>query len=92
MDEEDKQALAAEIAGELEDSIGISTGADRDLTARCIVRRIEYELYQQGWMPPATYERVQQWAIRTANIPDHHVNRDVLTSHLTELADILHDR
>jgi hypothetical protein len=43
-------------------------------------------------MPPETYENVQAWAARTGNIPDHHINRDVLTSHLTELAAILHDR
>jgi hypothetical protein len=93
MTEEDKKALAAEIAGELQDSgYGIETGTARDLTARLVVDRVEHALYQLGWMPPATYERVQDWAMRTGNLPEHHVNRDVLTSHLVELADILHDR
>jgi len=92
MTDEDKKTLAAEIAGELQDSIGITTPHDRDLTARMVVDRIEHVLYEQGWMPPATYERVQDWATRTASIPEHHVNRSALTSHLAELAQILHDR
>ena len=92
MTDEDKKALADEIADELQDSVGITTPDDRDLTARMVVGRIEHVLYEQGWMPPRTYENVQGWAIRTAGIPEHHVNRDVLTSHLSELADILHDR
>jgi hypothetical protein len=49
-------------------------------------------LYQAGWMPPETFERVQDWATRTGNLPEHHINRDVLTSHLCELTDILHGR
>jgi hypothetical protein len=93
MTDEGKKALAAEIAGELEDSAyGIGTEADRERTALLVADRLEHALYRQGWMPPETYENVQAWATRTAGIPDHHVNRDVLTSHLTELAAILHDR
>ena len=93
MTDEDKKALAAEIAGELEDSVwGIETPDGRDKTARLVVDRIEHALYMQGWMPPVTYERIHDWAARTRNIPDHHINRDVLTSHLAELSDILHDR
>jgi hypothetical protein len=92
MTDEDKQALAAEIADELEDSIGISTEADRDLTARCIVDRMEAWFRHLGWMPPETSDRIHNWASMTANLPDHHINRDVLTSHLCELSDILHGR
>jgi hypothetical protein len=90
--EEDKKALADEIADALSDIGPLEGAGDRDIAARLIVARIEHALYQQGWMPPRTYENVQGWAVRTVNIPDHHVNRDVLTSHLTELAAILHDR
>jgi hypothetical protein len=91
--EEDEKALAEAVADELEDSAyGIETAADRERTALLVVDRIKHALYQQGWMPPDTCEQIQDWASRTANIPGHHVNRDVLTSHLTELAAILHDR
>jgi hypothetical protein len=91
--EEDKKALADEIASELEDSAyGIATGDDRDRTALLVVDRIERALYLTGWMPPSTYERVLDWATRTGNIPEVHVNRPVLNSHLAELAAILHDR
>jgi hypothetical protein len=90
MTDEDKQALAAEIADELEDSgFGIETAGAREVTARLVVDRIEHALYQQGWMPPATFGQVHAWAMRTGNIPEHHINRGVLTSHLTELAAIL---
>ncbi len=93
MTHEDKTALANAIADELEDSAyGIETALDRQLTAVLVVERIERTLHQQGWMPSATCDRIQDWATRTGNIPEHHVNRDVLTSHLTELAAILHDR
>ena len=96
MTEEDKQALAAEIADELQDSCGIETDADRDLTARCIVDRIEHTLRQQDWMPPEETSRiiggVRSWAGRAGKIPEHHVTRDVLNSHLAELAQILNDR
>lgn len=93
MTDEDKQALAAEIADELEDSgWGIATPDARDKTARLVVDRIEYALYLQGWMPPATYERLHDWAMRTGNIPEHHINRGVLTSHLVELSGILHNQ
>ena len=93
MTDDDKKALAAEIADELQDSAyGIETGADRDRTARLVVDRVEHALYMQGWMPPATYDRVHDWAMRTGNIPEHHINRSVLTSHLAELSQILHDR
>jgi len=91
--EEDEKALAEAIADELEDSAyGIATGADRERTARLVVDRIEQVLYRQGWMPPTTFERIRDWASRTGGIPDHHVNRDVLTSHLTELWALLRDR
>jgi len=93
MTEEDEKALAEAIADELEDSAyGIATEADRIRTALLIVDRIQHDLYRQGWMPPETYENVQAWAARTGNLPEHHINRDVLTSHLTELSAILHDR
>ena len=93
MDDEDKHVLGREIAGELEDSAyGIGTPADRKRTALLVVDRIQHALYMHGWMPPRTYGRISDWASRTGNIPEHHVNRDVLTSHLAELADILHDR
>ena len=93
MTEEEEKALAEAIADELEDSAyGIETAADRERTALLVVDRIQHDLYQQGWMPPATYEQIRDWASRTASIPDHHVNRSVLTSHLTELSAILHDR
>ena len=93
MTEEDRKALAEAIADQLEDSAyGIATGAARSRTALLVADRVEHALYEQGWMPPRTYENVQGWAIRAAGIPEHHINRDVLTSHLTELAAILHDR
>ena len=96
MTEEDKQALAAEIADELQDSCGIETDADRDLTARCIVDRIGHTLRQQGWMPPEKSSRiiggVISWAARLGKLPEHHINRDVLISHLVELGQILNDR
>jgi hypothetical protein len=91
--EEDKKALAETIADELEDSAyGIATGVDRERTALLVADCIEPVLYQQGWLPPATYHRLAEWAFRTGNLPEHHVNPDVLTSHLSELAAILHDR
>jgi hypothetical protein len=91
--EEDEKALAEAIADELEDSAyGIEAAADRERTAFLVVDRIKHALYQQGWMPPDTYEQIQDWASRTGNLPEHHVNRDVLTSHLVELSAILHDR
>ena len=91
MTEEDEKALAEAIADELEDSAyGIATEADRIRTALLVVDRIQHDLYRQGWMPPETYGNVQDWATRTGNLPEHHVNRDVLTSHLCELTDILH--
>jgi hypothetical protein len=88
MTDEDKAELSAALAAEIRD-----WGAgDISLLARMITDRIGPLLHQQGWMPPGTTERVQDWAMRTRAIPDHHVSRDVLTSHLCELADILHDR
>ncbi len=93
MTEEDKKALAAEIADELQDSAyGIATEADRRRTAVLVVDRIEHALYMGGWMPPRTYNRVHDWAMRTGELPEHHINQSVLTSHLAELSDILHDR
>ena len=86
------KALAAEVADELLDVGPLEGRTDRELAARLIADRIEPWLYQQGWMPPATYDRVQDWAGRTGKLPEHHINRDVLTSHLAELAAILHDR
>ena len=93
MTEEDKNALAGEIADELEDSAyGIGTGEDRHKTALLVIDRAEHWLWVSGWMPPATYERIREWASRTAHVPDKHVNRDTLTAHLAELSGILHDR
>lgn len=93
MDDEDKKVLADAIADELEDSAyGIATEADRDRTALLVVDRIESLLRQCGWMPPETYSRILHWAVRTGAIPEHHVNRDVLNSHLVELSQILQDR
>jgi hypothetical protein len=89
---EDKAALAAEIADELQDSVGIGTEADRELTARCVIDRIEHALYQQGWMPPGTSDRVHAWVRQTAGLPEHHVNQSVLLSQLAELIQILQDR
>jgi hypothetical protein len=96
MTEEDKKALAAEIADELQDSAyGIATGADRELTARLVVDRVEHALYQMGWMPPAKTERifgrVHEWTARTRKQPQD-PGPGVLNSHLAELADILHGR
>jgi hypothetical protein len=93
MTEEDEEALAAVIAAVLEDSAyGIATGAGRIRTARLVADRIQHDLYRHGWMPPGTYANVRAWAARAGSIPGHHVNRDVLTSHLAELAAILDDR
>lgn len=89
MTEEDRQALAEQIAGELQDSVGIATGADRELTARVIVARIESTLRHLGWMPPGTSDRIHAWLRETGGLPEHHVNRDVLNSQLAELAQIL---
>ena len=87
--DEDREELASAIADELEDSVGIATIADRNLTARLIVARIETTLRHMGWRPPADYDRIREWSAATARIPEHHVNRDVLTSHLAELSGIL---
>lgn len=93
MTEDDKHALAAAIADELRDSAyGIATGNDRRRTARLVADRIEPVLYQMGWMPAATYGRIRDWAAQAGNIPEHHINRSVLNSHLAELAQILADR
>ena len=93
MTEEDKKILAADIADELEDSAyGIGTEADRERTAILVADRIEHALHRMGWRPPGTYSRVVHWAAQTGNLPEHHVNRSVLTSQLAELAQILHDR
>jgi len=89
MDDEDRKELADVIAAELEDSVGIATADDRDLTARVIVARIESTLHYLGWRPPADYDRIREWSASTARIPEHHINRDVLTSHLAELSAIL---
>ena len=67
-------------------------GGGSGAAASEIVRQLPQLLYQAGWMPPETYANVQAWATMTANLPEHHINRDVLTSHLCELTDILHDR
>ena len=85
-------AADKELADKIDDIIHEHTDGPAGFAAEDIVRQLPQLLYQAGWMPPATYERVQDWASRTGSIPDHHVNRDVLTSHLTELAAILHDR
>lgn len=93
MTEEDEKAPAEAIADELEDSAyGIATEAGRDRTARLVADRIKPWLRQAGWMPPETYDRILDWALRTGDLPEHHVNRDVLTSHLAELSQILRDR
>jgi hypothetical protein len=92
MDDEEKKALADAIADVLEDSVGIATDADRDLTARVIVARMESVLLHMGWRPPATFDRIREWSARTASLPEHHVNQSVLISHLTELTQILNDR
>ena len=95
-DEADRKALAEKIAEELRDSIGIATPEDRDLTARCLVQSIEHDLRRLGWMPPAKTERIlggiHGWSARLGKIPDHHLTRDVLNSHLAELTQILNDR
>ena len=95
MTSEERRDLAGVIAEELRDSIGIQTVEDRDLTARCVVQRIEHELKHLGWMPPTKTERIfgriHTWCAETAKLPEHHINRSVLTSHLAELAQILHD-
>jgi hypothetical protein len=89
MNDDDKDDLAAAIAGTLEDSAyGIGTESDRDRTARLVVERIEPALRQMGWTPPETLDRVHAWGRRLSELPDHHINRDVLNSHLAELWDI----
>jgi hypothetical protein len=97
MTEEDKMALAAEIAGELEDSAyGIAAGDARNLTARLVADRVGQWLGREGWISPEaasrTHNRIVDWMTRTGSLPEHHVNRSVLTSHLAELADIMHGR
>jgi hypothetical protein len=93
MTDADKEALVRAIASQLEDSAyGIATGDARVRTAWLVADCIEPWLQQRGWMPPATYDRIHDWATRTGNIPEVHVNRPVLNSHLCELSDILHDR
>ena len=92
---EERRELADVIAEELRDSIGIQTAEDRDLTARCIVQRIEHELKHLGWMPPTKtgriHGRIRAWCADMATLPEHHINRSVLTSQMAELAQILHD-
>jgi hypothetical protein len=97
MTEEDKKALAGEIADELRDSAyGIATEADRDRTALLVVDRVGQWLYQEGWMSPEAasqiHNRIAGWMTRTGSLPEHHVNPSILNSHLAELAAILHDR
>ncbi len=90
MDAEDKKALADAI----DDIIYVRTdgGGGSGVAADEIVRQLPQLLRQAGWMPPETLERIQDWATRTGNLPEHHINRDVLTSHLVELTAILHGR
>jgi len=86
MTDEDKAALADVIADVLADSAyGTATGDGRYRTARLILDRIEPVLGQQGWMPPGTLEQVHAWGRRLGELPGHHINRDVLNSHLAEL-------
>ena len=60
--------------------------------ADALLKELPRLLRQAGWMPPETLDRVQDWAGRTGKLPEHHINRDVLNSHLVELAAILHGR
>jgi hypothetical protein len=84
---------AEELADKIDDIIYDHTdGGGSGVAAAEIVKQLPELLYQAGWMPPETFERVQDWATRTGNLPEHHINRDVLTSHLCELTDILHGR
>jgi len=92
MDDDDRAYLVSAVAEELEDSVGITTEADRVLTARVVVARMESTFLQLGWRPPATYDRIVTWSAETARLPEHHINRDVLCSQLTELSQILRDR
>jgi hypothetical protein len=87
MTDEDKKALAAAITTELCDSAeGLR---DPELLAGLIVDRIEPVLHQQGWMPPETTERLHAWGQRLGELPEHHIGRDALNSHLCELWGIL---
>ena len=86
MTSEDAAALAAVIAAVLEDSAyGISTGDDRDLTARLVADRLGPALQQLGWMPPGTHDRIRDWGRRTGEIPEYQLTPQVLNSHLCEL-------
>jgi len=90
MTEDDKQELAAVLAAELEDSAyGIATDADRMKTALLMTDATGSWFRQAGWLPPETSSRITDWILRTGNIPDHHLNRSVLTAHLSELAGIV---
>lgn len=88
MTDDDKTRLAAAIAEVLNDAAH-GMEADADLVARLIVDRIDPVLHQQAWMPPEIYGQVRDWATRLGEIPEHHVSRSVLNSHLSELAAIL---
>lgn len=90
MTDDDKHELATAIADVLHDSAhrrGTRVMAESD--ARLVADRIGPILRQQGWMPPETSAQVSDWAKRLGQIPEHHVTRDVLNAHLSELAAIL---
>ena len=94
MTDAEAKRQADELTDAIDDIIYDHTagGGGSGVAADEIVRQLPQLLYQAGWMPPETLERVRDWAARTGNLPEHHVNRDVLNSHLVELADILHGR
>ena len=83
---------ADDLAGKIDDLIHDHPPGPIGSTAAAIVRRLPQLLYQAGWLTPDVHDRIRDWAERTGNLPEHHVNRSVLTSHLAELADILHGR
>jgi hypothetical protein len=96
MDATDPEAKrqAEELTDKIDDIVYERTdgGGGSGTAAAEIVRQLPELLYQAGWLPPDVLSRIQDWAKRTGELPEQHINRDTLNSHLVELAAILHSR
>ena len=88
MTDEDKK----ELADKIDDIIHDHTDAPSGFAADEIVAQLPQLLYQAGWMPPGRSSECRTGLSAPSKLPEHHINRDVLTSHLVELTAILHGR
>jgi hypothetical protein len=91
-DDPEAKRQAQELEDKIDDIIYDHTDGAVSQTAAEIVRQLPQLLHQAGWLSPDVLNRIQDWMSRTASLPERHVNRDVLNSHLAELAAILHGR